>query len=53
MPGYDHPVPLGRKRFRAEALIKLALMGYALMPLRAQIAGKMVSLPETKEGLEA
>ena len=26
-PGYDRAVPLGRNTFRAEALIKLALMG--------------------------
>ena len=26
VPGYDHAVPLGRNRFRAEALIKLAIM---------------------------
>ena len=30
VPGYDHAVPLGRDRFRAEALIKLALMGFSL-----------------------
>jgi hypothetical protein len=29
VPGYDHAVPLGRNRFRAEALIKLALMGFS------------------------
>jgi hypothetical protein len=27
VPGYDHAVPPGRNTFRAEALIKLALMG--------------------------
>ena len=27
VPGYDHAVPLGRNTLRAEALIKLALMG--------------------------
>ncbi len=27
VPGYDRAVPLGRKRFRAEALIKLCLRG--------------------------
>src|ERR1700730_6581168 len=27
VPGYDHAIPLGRNRFRAEALIKLPLWG--------------------------
>ena len=30
VPGYDHAVPPGRNTFRAEALIKLALMGFSL-----------------------
>jgi hypothetical protein len=29
VPGYDHALPLGRNKFRAEVLIKLALMGFS------------------------
>jgi hypothetical protein len=34
--GYDHAVPPGRNRFRAEALIKLALMASAIKMGRRQ-----------------
>jgi hypothetical protein len=30
VPGYDHAVPLGQMDSRAEALIKLALIGFSL-----------------------